>query len=267
MKNIIVNLIIMSMFMFLISPNFVYGESNKTYGWGFNKKDNNEPPEVGKYKQILSKYNGIYIDDSGDKVVYLTFDNGYEAGHTSKILDVLKKKKVPATFFVTGHYVKSQPELIKRMVKEGHIIGNHTYRHPENLTSVSKQRIEKELRKLEDAVADISEQKTMKYLRPPKGVFSERTLSITQDLGYMNVFWSLALVDWNKGKEQGWQQAYKKVIKQMHPGAVILLHTVSKDNADALEHLIDELRKRGYTFQSLDDLMMKNMVPRSILGL
>jgi peptidoglycan-N-acetylmuramic acid deacetylase len=266
LKKIIANLVIVFSIIAFISPDYTSAENNRTYGWGYKKGSNHEPPDVGKYKQILEKYGAYYIDDSGDKVIYLTFDNGYEEGHTSKILDVLKEKNVPATFFITGHYVKSQPDLLKRMVREGHIIGNHTFYHPEDLTALPKEKIKKELNDLEKAVADITKQDSMKFLRPPKGVFSERTLSVAKELGYIHMFWSLAFVDWNRHDERGWQQAYEQVIKQVHPGAVVLLHTVSKDNADALEHLIDELRKRGYTFKSLDHLVMKDIVPESILG-
>lgn len=241
-------------------------ESSQSYGWGYKKGTNHEPPEVGKYEQLLDKYGSYYRDTSGDKVVYLTFDNGYEQGYTEKILDVLKRKKVPAAFFVTGHYVQSAPELVKRMVQEGHIVGNHSYHHPD-FTKLSKQKMKKELDTLEKAVADITKQDKMKYMRPPKGTFSERTLAWARDMGYIHMFWSLAFVDWNTNKQKGWEQAYRQVVDQVHPGAVILLHTVSKDNAEALEYLIDDLRKQGYTFKSLDHLVMKDLLPASIYGL
>lgn len=132
------------------------------------------------------------MDDSGDKVVYLTFDNGYEQGYTPKILDALKKENVPASFFVTGHYVESKPDLVKRMVKEGHIVGNHSYHHPD-LSIVSKKTMKKELETLEDAVAEITDQDQMKYLRPPRGIFSEQTLKWANELGYIHIFWSLKI--------------------------------------------------------------------------
>ncbi|WP_186576778.1 delta-lactam-biosynthetic de-N-acetylase [Aquibacillus kalidii] len=237
-----------------------------SYGWGYKKGENHQPPQVGKYGQILEDNGGYYIDDSGEKVVYLTFDNGYEAGYTGQILDVLKKKEVPATFFVTGHYVDDQPELIKRMAKEGHIIGNHSYHHPD-FTSLSKEKLKKELDTLEQSVADITTQDKMKFVRPPKGTFNEQTIKWANEFGYIHMFWSLAFVDWNTGSQGGWEKAYKQVIDQIHPGAVILLHTVSKDNAEALEYMIDDLRKQGYTFKSLDDLVLKDMIPQSVFGL
>ncbi|MDY0406865.1 delta-lactam-biosynthetic de-N-acetylase [Virgibacillus sp. 179-BFC.A HS] len=226
------------------------------YGWGYKKNDDHQAPMIGKYKDILNKYGGYYVDESGEKTVYLTFDNGYEQGYTDEVLDVLKEEKVPAIFFVTGHYVKSEPELVKRMVKEGHIVGNHSYHHPD-FTVISKQAIKTELEDLEKAVAKITDQKEMKYLRPPRGIFSEETMKWTNELGYVHVFWSLAYNDWNVNQQKGWKNAYNQVMAQIHPGAIILLHAVSEDNAKALSHIIKELKKQGYRFKSLDDLVMK----------
>lgn len=238
----------------------------ESYGWGYKKGTNNQPPEVGKYEAMLDEYGGYYLDRSGDKVIYLTFDNGYEAGYTGKILDVLKKKDVPATFFVTGDYVNKEPDLVKRMANEGHIIGNHSDHHPD-FTTLSKEKLKKELETLKNEVAKIADQDSMKYVRPPRGTFNNQTLKWANEFGYTHVFWSLAFVDWHTDKQAGWQKAYQQVVDQIHPGAVILLHTVSQDNAEALEYLIDDLRKQGYTFKSLDDLMLKNMIPKQIWGM
>ncbi|WP_077624333.1 delta-lactam-biosynthetic de-N-acetylase [Sediminibacillus massiliensis] len=235
------------------------------YGWGFKKSTEHQPPEVGMYGQILEENGGYYLDKSGDKVVYLTFDNGYEKGYTGKILDVLKKEDVPATFFVTGHYVESSPELVKRMVKDGHIVGNHSYYHPD-FTTLSKQGMRKELESLEKAVAEITPQKTMQYVRPPRGTFTKESINWANELGYIHMFWSIAFVDWHTDNQKGWKSAYQQVVNQIHPGAVILLHTVSEDNAEALEHLIVDLKKQGYSFKSLDELVMKDKIPRPILG-
>src|SRR5699024_2072456 len=142
------------------------------------------------------EYDAIYLDDSGDKHIYLTFDNGYEQGFTEQVLDVLEEEDVPATFFVTGHYVKTAPELIKRMVDDGHIIGNHSNSHPD-FTIMSQRAVEQELVTLEKAVADISDQKEMVYVRPPRGTFNDKTLKWATDLGYIHVFWSLAFKDWH----------------------------------------------------------------------
>lgn len=247
---------------------FQYGETTKAssgYGWGYKKNTEHKIPEIGKYKDILEKFGAYYADDSGEKVIYLTFDNGYEEGYTGEILDVLKKEEVPAAFFVTGHYVKSQPDLVRRMVDEGHIIGNHSYHHPD-FTIVSKETMKKELETLEQAVAEVSDQKDLKYLRPPKGIFSEKTLRWSNELGYIHIFWSLAFTDWKTSEQKGWEYAYDNIMKQVHPGAIMLLHTVSSDNAEALDKLITELKKQGYTFKSLDHLVLKNMLPEPIYG-
>lgn len=227
--------------------------SNQPIHWGFQKGQNEQQAEAGaQLDQLLAKYGGFYKGDSKSKTLYLTFDNGYENGFTSKILAVLKKEKVSATFFVTGHYLKSQPELVKQMVKEGHIIGNHSWYHPD-LTTKSDAEIRDELEKVRSKTAELAGQKKMKYVRPPRGILSERTLKVAKDAGYTHVLWSLAFVDWNVNQQKGWQYSYDHIMSQIHPGAVILLHTVSKDNADALEKVIKDLKKKGYRFKSLDD--------------
>ncbi|HLS09698.1 delta-lactam-biosynthetic de-N-acetylase [Lentibacillus sp.] len=235
------------------------------YGWGFKKNDDHEIPDVGRYKQILDEYGAYYADFSGEKVVYLTFDNGYEEGYTDEILDVLKRHKVPATFFLTGHYVKSQPDLVERIADEGHIIGNHSYHHPD-FTIVKRETMKEELETLEEAVAEVSDQKDIKFMRPPKGMFSENTLDWANELGYIHIFWSLAFVDWNTSEQKGWQYAYENIMDHIHPGAIILLHTVSSDNAKALDKMITALKKQGYQFRSLDHLVLKNKLPRPIYG-
>lgn len=228
--------------------------SNKAIHWGFPKSKDHIPPHAGKkYDHILQKYGAFYTGDTSNKDIYLTFDNGYENGFTDDILDVLKDKKVPAIFFVTGHYLKDQPELVQRMVKEGHLVGNHSWRHPD-LTTVSDQRLKEELTQVKEEFKRLTGEQDMMYLRAPRGIFSERTLALSQQLGYTNVFWSLAYVDWKINQQKGWQYAYDNITSQIHPGAVILLHTVSKDNADALAKVIDELRKEGYTFKRLNEL-------------
>lgn len=249
MKRIVIFFTIIFTFIIHIPVGF-------SYGWGYKKTNDNTPPDVGKYGDVIKNHNAIYIDDSGDKHLYLTFDNGYEQGFTEQVLDVLKEENVPATFFVTGHYVKTAPDLVARMVNEGHIVGNHSYSHPD-FTTMSKQAVEAELNKLEQAVADVSDQKEIKYLRPPRGTFNEQTLTWTDELNYIQVFWSLAFKDWETNHQKGWQYAYDQIMDQIHPGAILLLHAVSSDNAEALKKVIVDLKKEGYEFKSLDDLMLK----------
>jgi len=239
--------------------------SNKPQSWGFKKAANEQPAEAGpELDALLEKYGAYYKDTSEDKVLYLTFDNGYENGYTGKILDVLKKEKVPATFFITGHYLKSASGLVKRMAAEGHIIGNHSYHHPD-FTQVSDEKLKQELDSVVKETEVLTGKKGMTYLRPPRGVFSERTLKLAQELGYTQVFWSLAFVDWKTDQQKGWKYSYDNIMKQVHPGCILLLHTVSKDNAEALEQAIKDLKKRGYTFKSLDDLTLKKEMDEGIM--
>ncbi|WP_425340351.1 delta-lactam-biosynthetic de-N-acetylase [Ammoniphilus resinae] len=234
-------------------------ESNHAFHFGFKKSKNGGLASINEegFKEILQKHGAIFLGDTTQKELYLTFDNGYENGHTSKILDVLKEKKVPATFFVTGHYIKDQPDLLKRMVAEGHIIGNHSWSHPD-ITTVSNDKMSQELNRVRDEVTALTGQMEMLYLRTPRGIFSERTLAKSKELGYTNVFWSIAYKDWDPKNHKGWRYAYDNVMGQLHPGAVILLHAVSKDNADALGQIIDAARQQGYEFKSLDQMKKKS---------
>lgn len=234
------------------------------YGWGYQKGKPGEKPQVGKYADLIANHQAFYVDESDGKNIYLTFDNGYEQGYTEAILDVLKKHEVPATFFVTGHYVREEPELIKRIVQDGHIVGNHSDSHPD-FTKLTKEAIELELKEVERAVAQLTEQKDMYYVRPPRGTFNEQTMETLDNLGYIQVFWSLAFKDWETGAQKGWKYAYDQMMGQIHPGAIVLLHAVSADNATALERIIVDLKKAGYTFKSLDELMIRQMIPAEIL--
>ncbi|ANE45508.1 polysaccharide deacetylase [Paenibacillus swuensis] len=225
------------------------------YGFGFKRSRGGELPSIAQegFYSIVQKHGAIFLGDTSKKELYLTFDNGYENGLTRQVLDVLKAKRVPAIFFVTGHYIKDQPELMKRMKAEGHLIGNHSWSHPD-LTTVTNEKLGQELEKVKTATAELTGQQEMRYLRAPRGVFNERTLAVSGELGYTNVFWSVAYKDWDTKAQKGAQYAYDKVMAQLHPGAVILLHSVSKDNADALGTIIDDARKQGYEFKSLDQL-------------
>ncbi|WP_110113532.1 delta-lactam-biosynthetic de-N-acetylase [Bacillus sp. CGMCC 1.16541] len=236
--------------------------SNKPLSWGFSKSKNHKQASAGKQLEtLLTKYDGFYLGAEDQKNIYLTFDNGYENGYTEQVLDVLKEKKVPAAFFVTGHYLKDRPDLVKRMVKEGHIVGNHSWHHPD-LTQVDDDRLREELDRVKREYEQLTGRNDMQYLRPPRGIFSERTLALARDEGYISVFWSLAFVDWFTDQQKGWRYSYDNIMSQVHPGAILLLHTVSKDNADALGKAIDDLRKEGYEFKSIDELTAeKNMSP------
>lgn len=244
----------------LIAPTSTFA-----YSWGMMKGKNGNPAQAGqKFDEMLPKYEALYLGDTSKKDIYLTFDNGYENGYTGQILDVLKKHRTPATFFVTGHYLKTAPELVKRMVKEGHIVGNHSWTHPD-MTVLSDGAIKSELRRVKEETERLTGQKTMNYLRPPRGIFNERTMTAAKEEGYYHIFWSLAYKDWIVNEQKGAAYAHAEVLKQIHPGAILLIHTVSKDNADALDSIITDLKKQGYVFKSLDDLMISKQLPNPML--
>lgn len=230
----------------------------RAYHFGFKKSRGGQPASIDQegFKPLLEKYGAVFQGKPDDKSLYLTFDNGYENGYTAQILDVLKVKGVPACFFVTGHYAKNEHELLKRMAAEGHIIGNHSWTHPD-MSQISDTRIQDELDAVKREVAGVTGQQEMHYLRPPRGIFSERSLRVSKELGYTNVFWSVAYKDWDVNAQRGAQYAFDNVTEQLHPGAIILLHSVSRDNAEALGSIIDEARRRGYTFRSLDELTQR----------
>lgn len=226
---------------------------NKGSGWGFKKNKGSEPDIYDSTKTLLNKYDAYYMDQTKPKALYLTFDEGYENGYTGKILDTLKKCDVPAAFFVTGPYIKEQSELIHRMINEGHIVGNHTVKHP-NLPKLSSgEKMANELLSLETQFEELYGYK-MKYMRPPEGEYSERLLSVAQDLGYKTVLWSFAYRDWNTDEQKGAAYAFDQVTPYLHDGAILLLHAVSKDNTEALESIITYAKSQGYEFRSLDEL-------------
>ena len=236
-----------------------------SYGWGFNKGKNGQPADAGpKFENMIKKSAAIYKGDPGKKEIYLTFDNGYENGYTGDILNVLRRQHVPAAFFITGHYLKTAPELVVRMVKENHIVGNHSWTHPD-MSRSSDEVIRQELRRVKEETEKLTGQQTMNYLRPPRGVFNERTMAVAKKEGYTHVFWSLAYRDWVVDQQRGSKYAYDEVMKQIHPGAIMLLHTVSKDNAEALDSIITDLKKQGYVFKSLDQLMIDQQLSSPML--
>jgi len=215
--------------------------------WGIKRKPNGQIPDADPgAPELLEKYGGIYIGDTSKKEIYLTFDEGYENGYTSKILDVLRDNNVKAVFFITGPYLKEHQDLVRRMVEEGHYVGNHTISHP-SLPTLDNARLEEEVLGLDRVFYEKFNQH-MKFLRPPKGEYSERSLALTSKLGYCNMFWSFAYDDWYRDKIRGPEYAYNKVMENLHNGAILLLHAVSKDNADALDMIIKGARERGYTF-------------------
>lgn len=248
----------MALLCFIFASNLAHSE--EVYEWNFKPAKNNEPPTTEPhYLELLDRHDGYYIGDTDKKNLYLTFDSGYENGCTDIILDVLKEKNVPAAFFVTGYYFERQEALIKRMDDEGHIVGNHSWNHP-SLPELKDEDVVTELAKVNDAFESLTG-KEMDYLRPPQGTFNDRSMDIAKDEGYQHIFWSFAYVDWNPNTQKGKSYAYERILDRVHPGAVLLLHSVSRDNAEALADVIDDLEADGYQFQSLDHLTGKSFFP------
>lgn len=229
-----------------------YALDSTAHGWGFKKNEGAEPDIPASIQETLKKHNAYYIDYSKPKALYLTFDEGYENGYTGKILDVLKQTEVPAAFFVTAPYIEKETELVTRMLNEGHIVGNHTVNHP-NLAKSTLSKVKEELVGLNNMFYE-KYGSSLKYMRPPEGEYSEQVLALANDLGYKTILWSFAYKDWDINSQKGADYAFKSVTPYLHDGAILLLHAVSKDNADALESIISYAKEQGYTFRSLDEL-------------
>lgn len=228
--------------------------NNQLLSWGIARRAENQTPAADPgAPALLSKYGGAWLGDPSEKKIYLTFDEGYENGYTPKILDVLRDNGVKAAFFITGPYLKGHQDLVRRMVEEGHEVGNHTIHHP-SLPGLADSVLEEEVLGLDRAFNE-KFGLHMRFLRPPKGEYSERSLAVTNKLGYCNLFWSFAYDDWYRDKIRGADYAYSIVMRNLHNGAVLLLHAVSKDNADALDSIIKGAQEKGYEFGTPDDLL------------
>ncbi|KGR77800.1 polysaccharide deacetylase family protein [Ureibacillus sinduriensis] len=230
------------------------------YHWGFTKSSDGKPADAGaQFETILKEHGAFYRGNPEKKTIYLTFDSGFENGYTESILDTLKEENVPAAFFLAGHYVESADDLVKRMIEDGHIIGNHSYGHPD-MSKLSEEGMLKEWHKFDKILEEKTGLKRTYYVRPPKGIFNEKMLQLGNEYGYTHMFWDTAFVDWHEDASVGWQYAYDELMNQLHPGALILMHTVAKHNADALPRFIEDAKKEGYTFGSLDDLVMEQLL-------
>lgn len=203
---------------------------------------------------FLKDNSAYYLGDTSKKVLYLTFDEGYENGNTGKILDTLKELKIPAAFFVVKPYIDTQPDLIKRMVDEGHVVGNHTVHHPSIAQIHDKEKFKAEFSGVENAFKELTGQDMPKFFRPPMGKYSKRSLQMTKDLGYKTVFWSFAYKDWLVNDQPSESYALEKIRKGAHPGSIMLLHAVSNTNAKILPTILKTLQDEGYEFKSLTEL-------------
>ena len=222
--------------------------------WGLSFQQEGQVPIGNASVSELSRYKAYYCADARKKEIYLTFDAGFENGCTEQILDVLKKEKVPAAFFLVGTYIEKNPELVKRMVKEGHIVGNHTWSHPDMSAISDKDSFSQELKRVEDIYRTVTGNEMKKYYRPPQGKFSFDNLAMARGLGYTTVFWSLAYVDWLEDAQPSREEALEKLLPRTHNGAIILLHSTSKTNAAVLDELIQNWKSEGYKFKSVTEL-------------
>ena len=229
----------------------------QSYSWYCMRKKNHERPQAEKQMSFVEKHNAAFIGKNPDeKVIYLTFDAGYENGNVERILDTLAKHKAPGAFFVLDNLIRRNTELVKRMAAEGHLICNHTVRH-RNMSDFSREQFEKELRDLENILRENTGLEMAKYYRPPEGRFSEENLAFADEMGYKTIFWSLAYADWDNAKQPAPEKAIALLDANIHNGAIVLLHPTSKTNADILDILLTKWEKDGYRFASLDELFAK----------
>lgn len=232
-------------------------ESNILYegNWGLGFGEVGSKPTGNATAQELAIYDAYYVGDTEEKVIYLTFDAGYENGYTEAILEALKNQEVAATFFIVGHYLESAPELVKQMVADGHTVGNHTYHHYDMSKISDQATFEKEMRDLEVLYEEVTGEILAMYYRPPQGKYSESNLKMAQSMGYETFFWSLAYVDWYQDKQPSHEEAFKKLVDRIHPGAIVLLHSTSQTNGEIMEELIIKWKELGYTFAALDQVV------------
>ena len=229
------------------------GRAVPTGGWGLSFQTPGGAPAGPVGPERLRELGGAYLDPDGGKVLYLTFDAGYENGYTAQILDILKERQVPAAFFLVGDYLERNPDLVRRMTEEGHIVGNHTMDHPD-MSGLSGDAFAAQLGDMEALYEDITGQTLPKFYRPPQGLYSEENLKQAQALGYQTVFWSLAYADWDNDNQPDPDAAVEKLTGRLHDGAVILLHATSKTNAQILNRLIGKWQEMGYRFAPLTEL-------------
>ena len=265
--------------------------------WGLSFQQEGKSPIGNATREYLKKYNAYYIGDersgaqgsekdggkqaagagntdsgkqtadtgntgagkTGEKAIYLTFDAGYENGYTATLLDILKEEKVPAAFFVVGNFIEENPELVKRMTDEGHIVGNHTMHHPDMSAIADEAGFRKEMSELEAAYKEAVGRDMLKFYRPPQGKYSERNLEMANRMGYTTVFWSLAYVDWLQDSQPGREEALNILNKRIHPGAIVLLHSTSKTNAEILRELLQGWKAQGYVFKPISELGVEKL--------
>ncbi len=230
------------------------GSSIQTGSWGLSFRQEGAAPIGNAGKDQLKQYDAAYLGDPNEKVLYLTFDAGYENGCTETILDTLKAHEVKAAFFLVGNYIGKNADLVRRMAQEGHIVANHTMHHYDMSKLTDPSAFAKELQDLEALYKQTTGQEMPKFYRPPQGIYSEENLKMAQELGYKTVFWSLAYVDWNNDAQPTREEALQKLLPRTHPGAVVLLHSTSNTNAQILDELLTKWKEAGYRFGTVEEL-------------
>lgn len=221
--------------------------------WGLGFSTEGEAPTANETPDELKQWDTYYIGNQNEKKIYLTFDCGYENGQMECILDALKEADVKAAFFLVGNYLETEPELVKRMVEEGHTIGNHTYHH-KDMSIMGEEEFNKELMDLETKLEELTGECSGMFYRPPQGKYSTKNLEMAKASGYKTIFWSLAYVDWYDDDQPTKEEAFDKLLKRIHPGAIVLLHSTSKTNGEILPELLQKWKDMGYTFGTLDEL-------------
>lgn len=234
------------------APKAVSAAGTQNWGLGFGEEGTKPTGNVSAEK--LREDDAFYVADTEEKVIYLTFDAGYENGYTQTILDALQKHQVKATFFVVGHYLDTAPELVKRMAEDGHTVGNHTLTHPDMSKIADPESFLKEIRGVEELYKEVTGEEMVRYYRPPQGKYSKKNLEMAKELGYHTFFWSLAYVDWYQEDQPTHEEAYEKLLSRIHPGAIVLLHSTSKTNAEIMDELLTKWEEMGYRFGTLDEL-------------
>ena len=232
--------------------------SSESENWGLGFGAEGQKPTGNASIQEMKQYDAYYMAEGDEKVLYLTFDCGYENGNAAPILDALKKHNAPATFFVVGHFLESAPDIVKRMVEDGHTVGNHTYHHYDMSKISDQTSFQKEMNDVSDKFREITGTELAMYYRPPQGKYSTANLQMAKDMGYSTFFWSLAYVDWDQDAQPSHEEALKKLMGRVHPGAIVLLHSTSKTNGEILDEVLTKWEEMGYTFRPLADFLQKS---------
>ena len=253
-RDILIILTVVAITAVLVAALFRH-QAVTTGNWGLSFRTEGMPPVGPASQEALRKLSGAYLGDPTQKRIYLTFDAGYENGSTEKILDTLKKHNVKAAFFLVGNYIEKNADLVRRMVDEGHIVGNHTMHHYDMSKLSGETSFRKELEDLETLFRQVTGTEMKKFYRPPQGIYSEDNLKTAQKMGYKTVFWSLAYVDWHDNAQPSREEAFSKLLPRIHNGAVVLLHSTSRTNGEILDELLSKWKEMGYSFGTLEELL------------